>query len=100
LCWGETSLSIGGAIDVDSIGDNGCAVFIKLPLTLAIIPSQMISIGEENYAVPQTNLSELLRIPAADTQNKIEKVGDADVIRLRGELLPLLNLSALVQLNR
>jgi len=91
---------IGGAVDVDSIGENGCAVFIKLPLTLAIIPSQMISIGDEKYAVPQTNLSELLRIPAADTKNKIEKIGGADVIRLRGELLPLLNLSDLLDIER
>ncbi len=91
---------VGGVIEVDSIGDNGGAVFIKLPLTLAIIPSQMISIGEEKFGIPQTSLSELLRIPAADTKNKIEKVGDADVIRLRGELLPLLNLSDLLDIER
>nr|WP_320189758.1 chemotaxis protein CheW [uncultured Desulfobacter sp.] len=92
--------TVGGAFDVDSIGDKGCAVIIKLPLTLAIIPSQMISIGKEKFAVPQTNLSELLRIAAADTKNKIQKVGEADVIRLRGELLPLLNLSDLLDIER
>ena len=92
--------AVGGAVDVDSSGDQGCSVFIKLPLTLAIIPSQMISIGDEAFAVPQANLSELLRIPAADTKNKIEKVGDADVIRLRGELMPLLNLSELLDIER
>lgn len=91
---------VGGAVEVHSIGDNGCAVFVKLPLTLAIIPSQMISSGDVKFAVPQANLSELLRIPAADTKNKIEKVGDADVIRLRGELLPLLNISDLLDIER
>ncbi|MCG8550827.1 MAG: chemotaxis protein CheW [Desulfobacterales bacterium] len=91
---------LGGAVDLDSIGDKGCAVTIKLPLTLAIIPGQMISIGNEKFAVPQTNLSELLRIQAADTKNKIQKVGEADVIRLRGELLPLLNLSDLLDVEQ
>ncbi len=66
---------VGGAVDVDPIGDNGCAVSVKLPLTLAIIPSQMISVGNEKFAVPQTNLSELLRIPAADTKIRFTKLG-------------------------
>ncbi len=49
---------------------------------------------------PRPILSELLRIPAADTKNKIQKVGETDVIRLRGELLPLLNLSDLLDIER
>lgn len=92
--------TIGGIIDVDSMANKGSTVFLKLPLTLAIIPSQMISIGKEKFAIPQANLSELLRIPAAETKSKIEKVGDASVIRLRGELLPLLSLSDLLGIEK
>ncbi len=91
---------LGGVIEIESIGDTGCDLTIKLPLTLAIIPSQMTSIGKEKFAIPQINLSELLRIPAADVKDKIEKVGDAEVIRLRGELLPLLDLSKLLDIPR
>lgn len=91
---------LGGIVEIDLMQDAGCDLIIKLPLTLAIIPSQMTSIGEEIFAIPQTNLSELLRIPAATAKNRIEKVGNAEVIRLRGELLPLLNLSALLDIPR
>lgn len=85
--------SLGGIIDLDSTPGKGTDIQIRLPLTLAIIPSQIVSVGAEHYAVPQVNLKELLRIPAGLIKEKIENVGDAAVVRLRGELLPLLELS-------
>lgn len=80
--------ALGGIIELDSTPGQGTDIQIKLPLTLAIIPSQITSVGNERYAVPQVNLNELLRIPASQIKEKIEKVGDAEVVRLRGELLP------------
>ncbi|MCK5164333.1 MAG: chemotaxis protein CheW [Desulfobacula sp.] len=91
--------SLGGIIELDSTPGKGTDIQIKLPLTLAIIPSQITSVGNERYAVPQVNLNELLRIPAAQVKEKIEKVGDAAVVRLRGELLPLLNLSEMLDID-
>jgi two-component system chemotaxis sensor kinase CheA len=84
---------IGGVIDVTSRVGRGTTFRIKLPLTLAIIPSQIVSVGGERYAIPQVNLDELLRIPANQVKDKVEKVGDAAVTRLRGKLLPLLRVA-------
>ncbi|PIE62886.1 MAG: hybrid sensor histidine kinase/response regulator [Desulfobacter postgatei] len=92
--------ALGGIIELDSTPGQGTDIQIKLPLTLAIIPSQITSVGNERYAVPQVNLNELLRIPASQIKEKIEKVGDADVVRLRGELLPLLNLAQMLGIER
>lgn len=92
--------SLGGIIELDSTPGEGTDIQIKLPLTLAIIPSQITSVGNERYAVPQVNLNELLRIPANQVKEKIEKVGDAAVVRLRGELLPLLNLSQMLGIEK
>jgi len=92
--------ALGGIIELDSTPGQGTNIQIKLPLTLAIIPSQITSVGNERYAVPQVNLNELLRIPASQIKEKIEKVGDADVVRLRGELLPLLNLADMLGIQR
>ncbi len=91
---------MGGIIEMDSTPGKGTDIQIKLPLTLAIIPSQIISVGKEQYAVPQVNLDELLRIPAAQVKNRIEKVGNADVVRLRGNLLPLLNLTKVLGIKK
>ena len=92
--------TLGGIIDLDSTPGEGTTIQIKLPLTLAIIPSQITSVGNERYAVPQVNLNELLRVPANQIKEKIEKVGDADVVRLRGELLPLINLSKMLEIEK
>lgn len=91
---------LGGVIDFDATPGQGTDILIKLPLTLAIIPSQIIVSGDERYAVPQVNLNELLRIPTAEIRDRIEKVGDAAVVRLRGELLPLLNLADVLGLEQ
>ena len=92
--------NLGGIIELDSVPGQGTDIQVKLPLTLAIIPSQITSVGNERYAVPQVNLNELLRIPAAQVKEKIEKVGDAAVVRLRGELLPLLNLADMLGIEK
>ena len=88
--------SLGGIVDIDSEPGKGSRILIKLPLTLAIIPCQIIKTGQERYAIPQVNLEELLRIPADKIKKRIEKVGDAEVVRLRGNLLPLIKLADII----
>lgn len=91
---------VGGVIDVNTHPDRGTQVGIKLPLTLSIIPSQIVRLGEERFAVPQVNLNELLRIPADQVKHMIETVGGAEVIRLRGELLPVIDLAGALGIER
>ena len=87
---------LGGIIDIDSELGKGSTIRIKLPLTLAIIPCQIVMTGNERYAIPQVNLEELLRIPANQVKDRIERVGDAEVVRLRGNLLPLIKLAEVI----
>lgn len=91
---------LGGIVEVDSRIGEGTSVKIKLPLTLAIIPSQLIKVEGERYAIPQVNLEELFRISANQVKDRIEKVGDAEVVRLRGTLLPLLRLADIIGIDR
>ena len=87
---------LGGLIDIESEPGHGNTIHIKLPLTLAIIPCQIVVTGGERYAIPQVNLEELLRIPAEQVAKRIERVGNADVVRLRGNLLPLIRLAEII----
>jgi two-component system chemotaxis sensor kinase CheA len=91
---------LGGVVDIDSASGRGTAIRIKLPLTLAIIPSQIISTEGDRYAIPQVNLDELLRVSAAQVKDRIEKVGDAEVVRLRGRLLPIIHLADVLGIER
>jgi len=89
---------LGGHVDIFSEVGQGTTISIKLPLTLAIIPCQMIRCGGERYAIPQANLEELLRIPAAQVKDRIERIGSAEVVRRRDTLLPLVRLSNILGL--
>jgi two-component system chemotaxis sensor kinase CheA len=92
---------LGGSIEIESEVGRGSTISIKLPLTLAIIPCQIIMTGGEKYAIiPQVNLEELLRIPAASVKERVERVGDAEVVRLRGSLLPLIRLPDVLDIPR
>ena len=91
---------MGGQVELLSEIDRGSTIRIKLPLTLAIIPSLLVSSCDERFALPQVNVSELIRIPAAEIREKIEKVGEADVLILRGELIPVLQLNNVLDLKQ
>ncbi len=80
---------LGGQIEILSEAGKGSLFRIKLPLTLAIIPSLIVSVENERFAIPQANIEELLRLRAEEVQRRIEVVGDAEVLLLRDRMLPL-----------
>ncbi len=88
--------SIGGTIDVQSRVGIGTAIKVKIPLTLAIVPALIISSCEQLFAIPQSHLVEMLRLDLKNESDRIEKIRDTPVYRLRGELLPIVYLSKLL----
>ncbi len=89
----HTNLSkLGGTIDIDTEIGRGTTFRIKLPLTLAIIPSLLVEVEGQQLCIPQVNLQELVRIPQSEVKNRIERIGESAVIRLREELLPLVRM--------
>jgi two-component system chemotaxis sensor kinase CheA len=91
---------LGGEVGIDSTPGKGTRINLKLPLTLAIIPSLIISAGGRTFAVPQVNLEELVRIRARDIEKKIEEIQHKPVLRLRNKLLPLIRLDETLGMER
>ena len=87
---------LGGTIEIESQVGRGTTFRIKLPLTLAIIPCLLVAVADECYAVPQVNLVELIRVPAAQVADRLEYIGAALVMRRRGNLLPIVYLRDLL----
>ncbi|MGH1502394.1 MAG: chemotaxis protein CheW [Acidimicrobiales bacterium] len=83
---------IGGSVEIRSQKGEGTTFKIKIPLTLAIIPALSVQCGGNRYAIPQINLIELVRVEAGADANGIEYVHGAPVYRLRGRLLPIVDL--------
>ena len=84
---------LGGTMEINSVMGKGSVFRIKLPLTLAIIPSLLVSVNSESFAIPQLNVEELIRIQPKDVKESIERLGTSEVLNLRGRLIPLVFLS-------
>ncbi|MFH1138506.1 MAG: chemotaxis protein CheA [Pseudomonadota bacterium] len=91
---------IGGRLEISSALGQGAQVRLRLPLTLAIIPSLVVHTSGECFAIPQMDVQELVCIQAREASFRIEMVGEADVLRLRGRLLPLVRLADVLGLKR
>ena len=84
---------IGGSVDVTSELGQGTSIKVKIPLTLAIIPGLMVAAGGQRYAIPQISLLELVRLAGKQAATGIEYIHGAPVYRLRGRLLPIVDLA-------
>jgi two-component system chemotaxis sensor kinase CheA len=90
---------LGGAVGIDTRTGAGTTIHVKLPLTLAIIPSLIVRCRGDRFAIPQASINELVRLKAADVESRIERINDAEVFRLRGNLLPLVRLDGAVDVR-
>lgn len=91
----KSIVKLKGVIDLDSAVDKGTTITIKLPLTLAIIPSLMVETAGESYALPLVNVVESIRI----SPEEIQRIGNSDFVRLRNRALPLFRLTDLFGLH-
>ncbi len=83
---------IGGSVDIHSKFKQGTTLKVKIPLTLAIIPALVVTCGGDRFAIPQVNLLELVRLDQQANRD-VEMIHGTPVYRLRGNLLPLVNLN-------
>jgi two-component system chemotaxis sensor kinase CheA len=89
---------IGGTIELKSKEGKGSSFIIKIPLTLAIVSALIVECAGERFAIPQISVVELVRA-AANSENRIERVNNTPVLRLRNRLLPLVSLQGLLKLG-
>lgn len=90
---------IGGSIEMRSEEGIGTTFTIKIPLTLAIVSALIVGVAGERFAIPQLTISELV-LAGKNNENHIERINNANVLRLREKLLPLVSLSELLDLGK
>ena len=77
--------ALGGQFDLSSKKNEGTHVYIRLPLTLAIVLSLLIKVGKETYAISLENVEETIMVRRDD----IKTVHGEPTTLLRGEVLSL-----------
>jgi len=80
---------LNGSILVETWNGRGTQFQIILPLTLAIVPTLLVQVGIIKFAIPLVTVIQTLRIPV----KTIQTVNQRPVIKLRGNVLPLMRLS-------
>ncbi|AEI11005.1 chemotaxis protein CheA [Cellulomonas gilvus] len=88
--------AIGGTVDVESTIGAGTVWRLRIPLTLAIMPSLSVECAGDLYALPQVHVVELVALDTQRSDSGVEYVHAAPVYRLRGELLPLVSLAGVL----
>jgi two-component system chemotaxis sensor kinase CheA len=76
---------MNGSVEIDSVMDEGSTIVIKLPLTLAILPTLMVVLGGQPFALPLASVVEIFNLDLQHTN-----VVDGQLtIRVRERALPL-----------
>ncbi|MBN1875191.1 MAG: chemotaxis protein CheA [Anaerolineae bacterium] len=79
---------LGGSVTVDSVQGKGTTFRITLPLTLAILQTMLVELGEDIYAIPLTGVIESLYLD----DWVLNSVKRTPIIHWRNQVLPLLYL--------
>ena len=92
--------NVGGSIEISSEANAGTTIKLKIPLTLAIMPALLVGSESQTYAIPQNRIIELVRLDPNAAQAPFEDFYGTPVYRLRENLIPVLNLSDELRLNK
>jgi two-component system, chemotaxis family, sensor kinase CheA len=79
---------LNGSVSIDSTLGKGSRIEIKVPLTLAIMPTMMIMVGDQTFALPLVSVNEIFNLDLANTH----VIDGQQVVTVRDKALPLFHL--------
>jgi two-component system chemotaxis sensor kinase CheA len=88
--------SVKGRVEVSSVAGAGSTMALRIPLTLAIIEGMLVRVGQSRFTLPILSITETVTATARDITRL---TNGAEVVRVRGRLLPVYRLHELYQLK-
>lgn len=76
---------LNGSIEIKSKVGDGSSIIIKVPLTLAIMPTLMVMLGSQTFALPLVSVNEIFHMDL----RRVNVVDGQEVITVRDKALPL-----------
>ena len=80
--------ALRGTIGVDSTKGVGTTITLKIPLTLAIIESLLVRIGDSHFVLPLTVVEECIAL----TREDVQAAHGRNLAKVRGKLTPYISL--------
>ncbi|MFT4542772.1 MAG: two-component system chemotaxis sensor kinase CheA, partial [Planctomycetota bacterium] len=85
-----------GKIDIASVEGQGTSIFLRLPLTLAIIDGMIVRVGSRRYVIPTLSIEMSFR-PNLDNMHALLR--DGEMVDIRGMMLPVHRLKNIFKLD-
>ena len=85
---------IGGRILLQNRPRQGLTIIIQVPLTLSILPTIVVGIGGERFALARQSVEEIVKL--SGTAVRADVIGGRPVVTVRGRRLPLVDLAGLL----
>ena len=79
---------LNGTLAIDSVLGQGTRIAIQVPLTLAIMPTLMVVLEDQAFALPLVNVNEIFNLDLTTTN----VVDGQQVITVRDQALPLFHM--------
>ena len=89
--------ALQGSITIRSQKGQGCRMIVRLPLTLAILDGLLVRVSKDSYVIPLLSVVESIKPEGNEIQSIM---GKGEVIKLRGEIVPLLRPERILNLHR
>jgi len=87
----KTKISqLNGTLDIKSVLGQGSRFIIKVPLTLAIMPTLMVTLEDQAFAFPLVSVNEIFHL----NLKKTNIVDGQQVVVIRGKTLPIFHLKS------
>jgi two-component system, chemotaxis family, sensor kinase CheA len=90
--------AIGGSVSLSTTPGKGTRFTLRIPLTLAIAPALIVEAGGHRFALPQHSVIEAVGTGKEST-HAIEMVQGSLILRLREEVIPVLDLENSLELK-
>ncbi len=86
--------ALGGTVQISSKMGEGTRTIIKLPITLAIIQAILIKDTTETFAIPTSQVSEIVKLK----KTEVQRIGKSNAILVRNRVIPMVHLHQLLNM--
>ncbi len=81
--------SVGGTVTISNDSDEGVCFTLKIPLTLAIVGGMEISVGDQTFTIPISNIRQSFKAKSSDI---VHDASGHEIISCMGHFYPVVRL--------